>query len=59
MHAERLMNLYLHTGTVTRDEGRCSPRHDPRPCEQVRRVYYRGKMFGFVHLYNGQRPSTR
>ena len=58
LHAERLMNLYPSTpATVTRDEGLMLYRDmtlGRRFEDKCAEMYYRGKMFGFVHLYNGQ-----
>lgn len=58
LHAERLLNLYPSTpATVTRDEGLLLYRDmtlGRRFEDKCAEMYYRGKMFGFVHLYNGQ-----
>jgi pyruvate dehydrogenase E1 component alpha subunit len=57
-HAERLENLYPATkATVNRDEGLMLYRDmvlGRRFEDKCAEMYYRGKMFGFVHLYNGQ-----
>ena len=57
-HAERLENLYPATpATVSRDEGLLLYRDmtlGRRFEDKCAEMYYRGKMFGFVHLYNGQ-----
>ncbi|NDC35000.1 MAG: pyruvate dehydrogenase (acetyl-transferring) E1 component subunit alpha [Synechococcaceae bacterium WB9_2_112] len=57
-HAERLENLYPATpAVVTRDEGLMLYRDmvlGRRFEDKCAEMYYRGKMFGFVHLYNGQ-----
>ena len=57
-HAERLENLYPSVpATVTRDEGLMLYRDmtlGRRFEDKCAEMYYRGKMFGFVHLYNGQ-----
>jgi len=57
-HAERLENLYPATpATVTREEGLLLYRDmtlGRRFEDKCAEMYYRGKMFGFVHLYNGQ-----
>ncbi|MBE9155043.1 pyruvate dehydrogenase (acetyl-transferring) E1 component subunit alpha [Cyanobium sp. LEGE 06113] len=57
-HAERLENLYPATpATVTREEGLMLYRDmtlGRRFEDKCAEMYYRGKMFGFVHLYNGQ-----
>jgi pyruvate dehydrogenase E1 component alpha subunit len=57
-HAERLENLYPTTpATVTREEGLMLYRDmvlGRRFEDKCAEMYYRGKMFGFVHLYNGQ-----
>ncbi|MFZ9149382.1 MAG: thiamine pyrophosphate-dependent enzyme, partial [Vulcanococcus sp.] len=58
LHAERLMNLYPSTpAVVSRDEGLMLYRDmvlGRRFEDKCAEMYYRGKMFGFVHLYNGQ-----
>ena len=57
-HAERLENLYPATpATVSREEGLLLYRDmtlGRRFEDKCAEMYYRGKMFGFVHLYNGQ-----
>ena len=57
-HAERLSALYPATpATVTREEGLMLYRDmtlGRRFEDKCAEMYYRGKMFGFVHLYNGQ-----
>lgn len=57
-HAERLENLYPSVpATVNRDEGLMLYRDmtlGRRFEDKCAEMYYRGKMFGFVHLYNGQ-----
>ncbi|MBD2423422.1 pyruvate dehydrogenase (acetyl-transferring) E1 component subunit alpha [Cyanobium sp. FACHB-13342] len=57
-HAERLENLYPSIpATVTREEGLMLYRDmtlGRRFEDKCAEMYYRGKMFGFVHLYNGQ-----
>jgi len=57
-HAERLENLYPSVpATVTREEGLMLYRDmtlGRRFEDKCAEMYYRGKMFGFVHLYNGQ-----
>ena len=57
-HAERLENLYPATpATVTREEGLMLYRDmvlGRRFEDKCAEMYYRGKMFGFVHLYSGQ-----
>ena len=57
LHAERLLNLYPSTpATVTREEGLLLYRDmtlGRRFEDKCAEMYYRGKMFGFVHLYNG------
>jgi pyruvate dehydrogenase E1 component alpha subunit len=57
-HAERLDNLYPSTpATVNREEGLMLYRDmvlGRRFEDKCAEMYYRGKMFGFVHLYNGQ-----
>ena len=57
-HAERLENLYPATpATVTREDGLLLYRDmtlGRRFEDKCAEMYYRGKMFGFVHLYNGQ-----
>ena len=57
-HAERLENLYPATpAAVTRAEGLELYRDmvlGRRFEDKCAEMYYRGKMFGFVHLYNGQ-----
>ena len=58
LHAERLLNLYPSTpAVVSRDEGLMLYRDmtlGRRFEDKCAEMYYRGKMFGFVHLYNGQ-----
>ena len=58
LHAERLINLYPSTpAVITRDEGLMLYRDmvlGRRFEDKCAEMYYRGKMFGFVHLYNGQ-----
>ena len=58
LHAERLLNLYPGTrATVSREEGLMLYRDmtlGRRFEDKCAEMYYRGKMFGFVHLYNGQ-----
>ncbi|NDG75008.1 MAG: pyruvate dehydrogenase (acetyl-transferring) E1 component subunit alpha [Synechococcaceae bacterium WB8_1B_136] len=58
LHAERLLNLYPSTpATVSREEGLMLYRDmtlGRRFEDKCAEMYYRGKMFGFVHLYNGQ-----
>ena len=58
LHAERLLNLYPSTpATVSREEGLLLYRDmtlGRRFEDKCAEMYYRGKMFGFVHLYNGQ-----
>ena len=58
LHAERLLNLYpSKPATVSRDEGLLIYRDmvlGRRFEDKCAEMYYRGKMFGFVHLYNGQ-----
>lgn len=58
LHAERLLNLYPSTpAVITRDEGLMLYRDmtlGRRFEDKCAEMYYRGKMFGFVHLYNGQ-----
>ena len=57
-HAERLENLYPTTpASVTGEEGLILYRDmvlGRRFEDKCAEMYYRGKMFGFVHLYNGQ-----
>ncbi|MCP9788899.1 pyruvate dehydrogenase (acetyl-transferring) E1 component subunit alpha [Cyanobium sp. Maggiore-St4-Cus] len=57
-HAERLENLYPSVpATVNREEGLMLYRDmtlGRRFEDKCAEMYYRGKMFGFVHLYNGQ-----
>ncbi|MCP9801049.1 pyruvate dehydrogenase (acetyl-transferring) E1 component subunit alpha [Synechococcus sp. RedBA-s] len=57
-HAERLAALYpAGLATVSRDEGFTLYRDmtlGRRFEDKCAEMYYRGKMFGFVHLYNGQ-----
>ena len=57
-HAERLSALYPATpATVTREEGLMLYRDmtlGRRFEDKCAEMYYRGKMFGFVHLYSGQ-----
>ena len=57
-HAERLENLYPSVpATVNREEGLLLYRDmvlGRRFEDKCAEMYYRGKMFGFVHLYNGQ-----
>lgn len=58
IHAERLAALYpAGPATVTREEGLTLYRDmtlGRRFEDKCAEMYYRGKMFGFVHLYNGQ-----
>lgn len=57
-HAERLAALYpAGPATVSREEGLTLYRDmtlGRRFEDKCAEMYYRGKMFGFVHLYNGQ-----
>ena len=57
-HAERLVSLYPSTTpSVSREEGLVLYRDmvlGRRFEDKCAEMYYRGKMFGFVHLYNGQ-----
>jgi pyruvate dehydrogenase E1 component alpha subunit len=57
-HAERLQALYpAERARVTREEGLLLYRDmnlGRRFEDKCAEMYYRGKMFGFVHLYNGQ-----
>jgi len=57
-HAERLAALYpAGLATVSREEGLTLYRDmtlGRRFEDKCAEMYYRGKMFGFVHLYNGQ-----
>lgn len=57
-HAERLQNLHPSTpAAVSRSEGLELYRDmvlGRRFEDKCAEMYYRGKMFGFVHLYNGQ-----
>ncbi len=57
-HAERLTNLESsYSGTISREEGLALFRDmtlGRRFEDKCAEMYYRGKMFGFVHLYNGQ-----
>ncbi len=57
-HAERLAALYpAGPATVNREEGLVLFRDmtlGRRFEDKCAEMYYRGKMFGFVHLYNGQ-----
>ena len=57
-HAERLENLYPAAPvTVNREDGLTLYRDmvlGRRFEDKCAEMYYRGKMFGFVHLYNGQ-----
>jgi len=57
-HALRHQSLYPAEGTaVSRDEGLMLYRDmvlGRRFEDKCAEMYYRGKMFGFVHLYNGQ-----
>jgi pyruvate dehydrogenase E1 component alpha subunit len=57
-HAERLAAIYpAAPATVSREEGLMLYRDmtlGRRFEDKCAEMYYRGKMFGFVHLYNGQ-----
>jgi pyruvate dehydrogenase E1 component alpha subunit len=57
-HAERLQGLYTYEPSrVTREEALLLYRDmtlGRRFEDKCAEMYYRGKMFGFVHLYNGQ-----
>ncbi|MCP9884149.1 pyruvate dehydrogenase (acetyl-transferring) E1 component subunit alpha [Synechococcus sp. ATX 2A4] len=57
-HSERLASLYTAGPTaVSRDDGLILYRDmtlGRRFEDKCAEMYYRGKMFGFVHLYNGQ-----
>ena len=57
-HAVRLEGLYpAEPAAVTREEGLMLYRDmtlGRRFEDKCAEMYYRGKMFGFVHLYNGQ-----
>jgi pyruvate dehydrogenase E1 component alpha subunit len=57
-HAERLQALYpAERAQVTREQGLLLYRDmnlGRRFEDKCAEMYYRGKMFGFVHLYNGQ-----
>ena len=57
-HAERLASLYpTASPSISREEGLMLYRDmvlGRRFEDKCAEMYYRGKMFGFVHLYNGQ-----
>ena len=57
-HAERLRHLYPSTpAQISPEEGLMLYRDmtlGRRFEDKCAEMYYRGKMFGFVHLYNGQ-----
>ncbi|MFY8147836.1 MAG: pyruvate dehydrogenase (acetyl-transferring) E1 component subunit alpha, partial [Prochlorococcaceae cyanobacterium] len=57
-HAERLASLYPSGAiSISREEGLMLYQDmvlGRRFEDKCAEMYYRGKMFGFVHLYNGQ-----